>query len=36
MILNDDEETNSRPVNNTEQNDNSVDDDCYCVDITDS
>jgi len=37
VILDDDDETNSKPVmNNTEQNENSLDDDCYCVDITDS
>jgi hypothetical protein len=32
----DDDQTNSKPVNNIEQNENSIDDDCYCVDITDS
>ncbi len=35
MIV-DDDETNSKPVNNTERNENALDDDCYCVDITDS
>ncbi len=43
VILDDDDddddiiiETNSKPVNNIEQSENSIDDDCYCVDITDS
>jgi hypothetical protein len=35
VILDDDSETNSTPVNNTETNENPVDDDYYCVDITD-
>jgi len=37
VIVDDDDQTNSIPVINTEQNENIVDhDDCYCVDITDS
>ena len=32
----DDDQVNSKPVHTNEQNENSIDDDCYCVDITDS
>jgi hypothetical protein len=32
----DDGQINSKPVNNIEQSEDSIDDDCYCVDITDS